>query len=93
MGGGAISSGAYNIEAISSAWSVNGSGGSRGGASGCVRAARSVAVRSSSVSVSAADGQRVNDVPHPGSIDQQMNHFACSPILEREWKGKESLLT
>jgi len=56
MGGGAMSSGAKRILDISSAWSVNGSGGSRGGASGCVRAARSVAVRSSSVSVAEATG-------------------------------------
>ena len=51
MGGGAMSSGANRIRDISSAWSANGNGGKRGGASGCVRAARSVAVRSSSVSV------------------------------------------
>ena len=50
-GGGASSSGAYSTPAISSAWSANGSEGKCGGASGCVRAARSVAVRSSSVSV------------------------------------------
>ena len=36
---------------MSSAWSVKGSGGRRGGASGWVRAARSVAVRSSRFSV------------------------------------------
>lgn len=52
IGGGAINSGAYRIPAISSAWSVNGNGGMWGGASGCVRAARSVAVKSSKVSVS-----------------------------------------
>jgi hypothetical protein len=58
IGGGAMSSGAKRILDISSAWSVKGSGGRRGGASGCVRAARSVAVRSSSVSVAkkSADG-------------------------------------
>jgi hypothetical protein len=49
-----MSSGANSILDISSAWSANGSGGRRGGASGCVRAARSVAVRSSSVSVANA---------------------------------------
>lgn len=54
IGGGAISSGAYRIPAMSSAWSLNDSGGRWGGASGWVRAARSVAVRSSNVSVSAA---------------------------------------
>jgi hypothetical protein len=54
IGGGAMSSGANSILDISSAWSANGSGGKRGGASGCVRAARSVAVRSSSVSVANA---------------------------------------
>lgn len=52
MGEGAMSSGAYKIPAISSAWSVNGKGGRCGGASGLVLAARSVAVRSSNVSVS-----------------------------------------
>ena len=52
IGGGAINSGAYRIPAISSAWSVNDSCGMWGGASGCVRAARSVAVKSSNVSVS-----------------------------------------
>lgn len=52
IGFGAINSGAYKIPAISSAWSVNGRGGKRGGASGCVRAALSVAIRSSRVSVS-----------------------------------------
>lgn len=52
IGGGAINSGAYRIPATSSAWSVNDNGGIWGGASGCVRAARSVAVRSSNVSVS-----------------------------------------
>jgi hypothetical protein len=53
-----MSSGANRILDISSAWSVKGSGGRRGGASGCVRAARSVAVRSSRVSVAkkSADG-------------------------------------
>lgn len=52
VGGGAISSGAYRIPAISSAWSAKDKGGRCGGASGCVRAARSVAVRSSRDSVS-----------------------------------------
>ena len=52
IGGGAISSGAYNMPAMSFAWSVNANGGRWGGASGCVRAARSVAVKSSRVSVS-----------------------------------------
>jgi len=56
IGGGAMSSGANNILDISSAWSANGRGGRRGGASGCVRAARSVAVRSSSVSVGIGTG-------------------------------------
>ena len=51
VGEGAISSGAYRIPAISSAWSANGKGGRWGGASGCVRAARSVATRSSRDSV------------------------------------------
>jgi len=40
------------MPAMSFAWSVNPKGGRCGGASGCVRAARSVAVKSSRVSVS-----------------------------------------
>ena len=55
MGGGARSSGAYRTPAISSAWSAKERGGRCGGASGFVRAARSVAVRSSRVSVSGAE--------------------------------------
>lgn len=51
IGGGATNSGAYRIPDISSAWSANGNGGRWGGASGWVRAARSVAVRSSRFSV------------------------------------------
>lgn len=57
IGGGARSSGAYRTPDISSAWSAKGSGGRRGGASGLVRAARSVAVRSSNVSVSVLQGE------------------------------------
>jgi hypothetical protein len=46
-----MSSGADRILDISSAWSVKGIGGRRGGASGSVRTARSVAVTSFCVSV------------------------------------------
>lgn len=53
-----MSSGAYRIPAMSSAWSVKASGGKRGGASGCVLAARSVAVRSSKVSVSVTNDEK-----------------------------------
>jgi hypothetical protein len=57
-GGGAVSSGGYRIEDISSAWSTKANGGRWGGASGCVRAALSVAMRSSRCSV--ADGKNIS---------------------------------
>ena len=50
------------MPAISSAWSAKGSGGRCGGASGWVRAARSVAVRSSKDSVSVEDSIRKRSV-------------------------------
>jgi len=56
IGGGAMSSGANRILDISSAWSVKGSGDRRGGASECMHAARSVAVRLSSVLVGSGTG-------------------------------------
>lgn len=73
-----MSSGAYRIPDISSACSVNGRGGSRGGASGCVRAARSVAVRSFRFSVS-----NEKSIKEFKSTDRHQNTHQAAPLLDK----------
>ena len=85
MGGGAISSGAYSMPAMSFAWSVNPNGGRCGGASGCVRAARSVAVKSSKVSVSELDKININNT----HTLQTLRHTKGDNACKVEWRRRD----
>lgn len=74
IGGGASNSGGYMIPDISSAWSPKDSGGRCGGASGCVLAARSVAIRSSRVSVPIRLYQYFDDVSNKCAYEVVEDH-------------------
>ena len=94
MGGGAMSSGANSILDISSAWSANGSGGRRGGASGCVRAARSVAVRSSSVSVATRRGLVCEHSLHGRATKTETTYgLALDHVVDTAWARRRASWT